>query len=81
MSNFLITESEYVDFSRGFVSEKKRLETLLHQHQKNMNKINGRMNRGVHEITFDASALSAGVYYYKLVSGKFYGVKKMLLIK
>ena len=39
----IITESEYVDFSRDFVSEKKRLETLLRQHQKSMDKINERM--------------------------------------
>ena len=39
----IITESEYVDFSRDFVSEKKRLETLLFQHQESMDKINERM--------------------------------------
>ena len=40
----IITESEYIGFSRDFVSEKKRLETLLCQHQKSMDKINERMN-------------------------------------
>ena len=40
----IITESEYIDFSRDFVSEKKRLEILLQQLQKNMNKIDERMN-------------------------------------
>lgn len=40
----IITESEYVNFSRDFVSEKKRLETLLRQHQKSMNKINERIS-------------------------------------
>lgn len=41
----------------------------------------GRLSRGNHEITFDASSLSGGVYFYKLTTGKFNGVKKMLLIK
>lgn len=40
----IVTESEYIDFSCDFVSEKKRLEILLQQLQKNMNKIDERMN-------------------------------------
>jgi len=36
---------------------------------------------GVYELHFDASNLSSGIYYYKLVSGNFIETKKMVLIK
>ncbi|HEX7358168.1 MAG TPA: T9SS type A sorting domain-containing protein, partial [Ignavibacteriaceae bacterium] len=36
---------------------------------------------GNHEINFDASSLSSGVYLYKLIAGKYSETKKMLLIK
>lgn len=36
---------------------------------------------GYYEITFDASNLTSGIYYYQLVSGDFVSTKKMLLIK
>ncbi|MFI5144600.1 MAG: SBBP repeat-containing protein, partial [Ignavibacteria bacterium] len=39
------------------------------------------MNAGVHEITFNASQLSTGTYFYKLESADFSDVKKMILIK
>jgi aminopeptidase N len=36
---------------------------------------------GVYEAQFDASNLSSGIYYYKLISGNFIETKKMVLIK
>ncbi|MEJ2545278.1 MAG: T9SS type A sorting domain-containing protein, partial [Calditrichaceae bacterium] len=39
------------------------------------------MNAGVHTVTFDARALSTGVYFYRITSGKFTKVKKMVLLK
>jgi hypothetical protein len=39
------------------------------------------MNAGFHEISFNASQLSTGTYFYKLVSGNYSDVKKMILIK
>ena len=36
---------------------------------------------GYHEITFDASVLASGVYYYTLNTGSFTDIKKMVLIK
>jgi len=36
---------------------------------------------GRHRITFDASQLSSGVYFYKIQAGRFTSTKKMLLIK
>lgn len=36
---------------------------------------------GVYEVSFDASMLSSGIYFYKLDSGKFSITKKMMLVK
>lgn len=38
-------------------------------------------NAGSHEIDFDATALSGGVYFYQLRSGEFVQTNKMILIK
>ena len=39
------------------------------------------MTAGTHEVTFDASSLSSGMYFYKLESGARSDVKKMMLLK
>ncbi len=36
---------------------------------------------GSQSVTFDATALSAGVYYYRLSAGEFTDVKKMVVVK
>jgi len=36
---------------------------------------------GVHEVNFDASQLSSGIYLYKIDAGTFHQSKKMLLVK
>lgn len=38
-------------------------------------------NEGLHQITFDASTLSNGVYFYQVTAGRFKESKKMLLMK
>ncbi len=43
--------------------------------------VNGNYNAGTYEVTFDASKLSSGVYFYKLQTGGFESIKKMMLIK
>lgn len=39
------------------------------------------MESGYHEVNFDASKLSSGVYLYQLQTGDFISAKKMILIK
>lgn len=43
--------------------------------------INGIMNEGIHEFTFNASGLASGVYLYRLESGNKILVRKMLVLK
>jgi uncharacterized lipoprotein YddW (UPF0748 family) len=43
--------------------------------------VNENLSSGIHEVTFNASNYSSGVYYYKLQSNNLLQVKKMILIK
>jgi hypothetical protein len=43
--------------------------------------VNEVQQAGPHDIVFDASRLSSGVYFYSLQSGSFRESKKMLLLK
>lgn len=43
--------------------------------------INKELEPGYHEIRFNAAALSSGIYFYKIESGKFNAVKKMMVLK
>jgi hypothetical protein len=42
---------------------------------------NGEQEAGYHEVKFDASGLSSGVYFYRLQAGDFVSTKKLLLLK
>jgi Secretion system C-terminal sorting domain len=46
-----------------------------------MTLVNGYKNVGRYKIDFNASNLASGVYIYRLVSGDFVSVKKMVLLK
>lgn len=43
--------------------------------------VDRRMEPGQYVATFDASSLSAGIYYYTMTAGRFTETKKMLLVK
>jgi hypothetical protein len=43
--------------------------------------LNGSVDAGAYDLRFDASALSSGVYFYRLTSGTFSDIKKMSLLK
>lgn len=49
----------------------KEIETLVNENQ----------SAGTYETKFDASRLSSGVYFYRIETGNFVDVKRMLLIK
>jgi hypothetical protein len=43
--------------------------------------VNGRQAQGSYNVSFNASTLASGVYFYKLQSGSFTETKKMMLVK
>ncbi len=43
--------------------------------------MNERQNPGSHSVTFDAKGLASGVYFYRLESGTYAEVKKLVLMK
>jgi len=43
--------------------------------------VNGIREAGTHNISFDGSNLISGIYFYKLESGNFVQVQKMILLK
>jgi hypothetical protein len=49
----------------------RRIETLLDEYKQ----------AGVHAVTFDASHLASGIYFYRLLAGEITETKRMLLVK
>ncbi len=49
--------------------------------QKVKSLINREMNAGFHQVSFNAQNLPGGVYFYKIKSGNFNQVRKMILLK
>ncbi|MFZ4619355.1 MAG: T9SS type A sorting domain-containing protein [Bacteroidota bacterium] len=49
--------------------------------QEMMTLVNETQNAGVYTVNFDASKFSSGMYLYRITSGNFVQVKKMLLLK
>jgi hypothetical protein len=43
--------------------------------------LNGYTTSGMHEVQFNAANLASGIYFYRLTSGNFTELKKMLLVK
>ncbi len=43
--------------------------------------VNENLNGGDHSVDFNATGLSSGTYYYRLIAGKFVETKKMNLLK
>ena len=43
--------------------------------------VDGEMNAGMHEVTFDASRLASGIYLYQVRAGAFTATRKLLLLK
>ncbi len=49
--------------------------------QKVMTLVNGAQEAGNHQVSFNAANLPSGLYFYKLESGTYSAVKKMMLLK
>jgi hypothetical protein len=43
--------------------------------------MDGMLGAGTHQVTFDASKIASGVYFYRLEAGSFTSMKKMMLLK
>ena len=43
--------------------------------------VNGYQSQGTKEISFDASELTSGIYFYSITAGDYTDVKKMMLVK
>ncbi len=43
--------------------------------------VNEKLSSGTYEVEWDASSFSSGIYFYRLVSGDYIQVKKMVLLK
>lgn len=61
----------------GFVSIK--IFDILGREIKSL--VNDNFNKGSYEVSFNASEISSGVYFYKMESGDFSQIKKMMLLK
>ena len=71
------TQIEYTIPKDGYVSLK--VYNALGQEVANL--INGIQKAGSHDVTFNASNLSSGVYYYRIESDNKVLVKKMMVVK
>ena len=49
--------------------------------QKVVTLVTEKQQAGYHQVEFDASNLPSGVYYYRLQTGDFQDVKKMVLVR
>ncbi|MCP4633845.1 MAG: T9SS type A sorting domain-containing protein [candidate division Zixibacteria bacterium] len=67
---FTLDESSAVNIEIYNITGQK-VETIL----------DDELNEGVHAITWDASAVSSGIYFYKLTAGNYVTTKKMNLLK
>jgi hypothetical protein len=43
--------------------------------------VDAKLEKGTHKVSFDASGFSSGVYFYRIKSGDFNKVKKMMFLK
>jgi hypothetical protein len=71
------TQISYSIPKDGYVSLK--VYNTLGQEVANL--VNGMVKAGSHEVTFNASGLSSGIYYYRIDTGDNALVKKMMLIR
>jgi photosystem II stability/assembly factor-like uncharacterized protein len=71
------TTIKYITANPGFVSIK--VYNVLGNEVAEL--VNREVESGVHEVLFDASSLTSGVYFYTISAGNFTETRKMLLMK
>jgi hypothetical protein len=71
------TNIKYQITNKGFVT----LKVFDIMGREISNLVNEKQNAGTYEVTFDASSLSSGVYFYRLETGNFTDTKKLMVIK
>jgi hypothetical protein len=62
-------------------SEQVRLDVYTITGQRVATLVNERQAAGAHQVPFDASALSSGVYIYRLQAGSYVSSRQMTLVK
>lgn len=72
-----VTSIQYAIGSQQFVSLK--VYDILGNEVATL--VNEEKPAGKYKVSFDASSLSSGIYFYRLTAGSFIGVRKMILIK
>ena len=72
-----VTNIQYQIVNQGMVSLK--VYDMLGREVKTL--VNEIKSPGKYIVSFDASSLSSGVYFYKISAGEFSDVKRMVLIK
>ena len=80
----IITSSKatYYDFEKKSIAEDNVVISVFDEAGQEVKElINQKMTAGYHEIKFDGSNLSSGIYFYKITTSKFTDVKKMILVK
>ncbi len=57
------------------------MEVFNIQGQRVATLVDGNREPGIHEVSFDASSLSSGMYIYRIQAGEFVDVRKMMLVR
>ncbi len=68
---------------RFSVPEKSKVNLNIYNSlgEKILELVNKEFEAGIHQVEFDGSQLSSGIYFYKITAGRFTQIKKLMLVK
>jgi hypothetical protein len=75
---FDVASSPLIPLQRGTIVVLKVYDMLGREVQ---TLVNESLKPGTYEVTFEGSSLNTGVYFYKLITGDYTNIKRMILIK